>query len=408
MLIPIKTNAPLRRIPRVNHAIIAINVVVYLFTNVLSAISRSELGNWLAAQFALMLPNWEWQQFIGYQFLHDDVWHLFGNMIFLWVFGNSVNAKMGHIPYLLFYLAAGVFAAIGFAATNPGHAMLIGASGAIAGVTTAYLVLYPRTEITVFYWLFILIGTIRIKALLLIGLKIILWDNILAPNIGGGGATVVAYSAHITGYLFGIVICSLLLILRILPRDHFDIVALARQYYRRQRFKATLTDANAEARATYGRVARPVSTATGRPVEVPLAVPVDEITLLRGEISELVSKNDYTTAAQRYEALVTKDPNQCLPRANMLLIANQLMSLNHYPQAAAAYEKFLKAYPTDADALQIKLVLGILFAKYLQQHKAAQPYLQECAVKLTDSDQVRQANHWLDQAKELHRNDVNG
>ena len=169
-----------------------------------------------------------------------------------------------------------------------------------------------------------------------------------------------------------------------------------------------MTDPNAKARATYGRVAQPVSTATGRPVEVPLAVPVDEITLLRAEISELVSKNDYTTAAQRYEVLVTKDPNQCLPRANMLLIANQLMSLNHYPQAAAAYEKFLKAYPTDADALQIKLVLGILFAKYLQQHQAAQPYLRECAATLTDADQVRQANHWLDQAKELHRNNMTG
>lgn len=356
------------------------------------------LGEEFERRFILQPKDLALYQFFSYQFLHGDIWHLLGNMLFLWVFGNSVNSKMGHAAYLLFYLACGVFAGFGFAigGDNP----CLGASGAVAGITTAYLVLFPRTEVTVFYWLWLYIGTMRIRALLLIGLKIILWDNIISPRLSAGREVeTVAYSAHIAGYLFGFVVCCLMLLIRALPRDHYDIVALMKRYRQRQVFRAAMADPNAQARAIFGRVARPVSLPTARPVQAATTpAVVDEITRLRAEISDLLGSRDYAGAAERYAVLVGKDPNQVLPRANMLLLANYLMNADRYPQAAAAYEKFLKAYPTDADAGQIKLVLGILYAKYLQQYEQAQKYLRECTARLTDPEQSRQARHWLDEA----------
>ena len=99
-----------------------------------------------------------WQYFT-YQFLHENWLHILGNMLFLYIFGNNINDRMGHLGYLAFYLAGGVMAGIGHAATA--STPVIGASGAVAAVTGAYLVLLPRSNITLFYFFFI-IGAIEI------------------------------------------------------------------------------------------------------------------------------------------------------------------------------------------------------------------------------------------------------
>lgn len=395
LFLPIRTDSPVRRRPRVNHALIALNVLVYLLVDVFA-----ELAGWSgAASWKRALMLWPLEprlhQFLSYQFLHGDLWHLLGNMLFLWVFGNSVNSKMGNLPYLLFYLASGVFAGVGFAMTS--QMPCLGASGAVAGVTTAFLVLFPRSEVTVFYWLWFYLGTTRIRALLLIGLKVILWDNILAPRLtAGAGVQAVAYSAHIAGYLFGFVLCCLLLLVRALPRDQFDIVGLLRRYYQRRQFQVAMTDANARAQATFGRVARPV-TETGEVLEARPIVVDDEIVRLRGRITEAVAARDYPAAVEAYESLAARDPRQCLPRNNMLLVANQLAAMSKYPQAAAAYERFLKAYPTDPEAAQVKLLLGILFARHLERPGEARAYLEQSMARLRDPDQIQQARHWLEQ-----------
>ncbi|GAG48796.1 unnamed protein product, partial [marine sediment metagenome] len=192
-------------------------------------------------------------QFFTYQFLHADIWHLFGNMLFLWVFGNGVNGKMGDIPYLLFYLAGGVFAAWGHAVVDPEPFRLVGASGSIAAITTAYLALFPRARVTVLVWFFF-IYFFEMSAMIIIGLKIIVWDNIVAPNLGTQGA--VAYQAHLAGYLFGFVAALLLLFFRALPRDQFDILALWKRWNQRRELTAAMSSPAAQARAQYGTVAQ--------------------------------------------------------------------------------------------------------------------------------------------------------
>lgn len=395
IFIPVRTDSPVHRIPWVNHAIIAANVLIYLSTDFLAELHGHGAGEQIKSSLMIDPHNLELWQFFTYQFLHGDVWHLLGNMLFLWVFGNSVNCKMGQISYLMFYLACGVFAGVGFAITSDGPCL--GSSGAIAGVTTAFLVLFPRANVTVFYWLWLYVGTVQIQALLLIGFKVILWDNIISPRLTGGQEYVqVAYAAHIAGYVFGFVWCSLMLLLRALPRDQYDMLAVARRAYQRHQFRATMANPEAAARALYGRVARPIS-ASAAP-EAASDAPHDAISLLRQEIADQLSNRNYAAAAEKYEELVTRDPQQVLSRRQMLDIANQLMTMSRHPQAAATYEKFLKAYPTDVEVQQVKLLLGIIYAKYLNQYDSAQKYLRDCLGRLTHPDQLAQARHWLDAA----------
>jgi membrane associated rhomboid family serine protease len=133
---------------------------------------------------------------ITYQFFHADIGHLLGNMIFLWVFGDDIERALGRARYLVFYLATGVIGGLVFVAYDPHSSIeLIGASGAIAGVVIAYLMLRPCAKITV------LLGIIplRISAYWVVGLFVItqLW------NLGAASKSEVAYWCHFGGMLAG-------------------------------------------------------------------------------------------------------------------------------------------------------------------------------------------------------------
>ncbi|GMV96339.1 MAG: hypothetical protein AMXMBFR83_07050 [Phycisphaerae bacterium] len=224
-MIPISTDTPIRRTPYVNYVLIGLNVVIFLLTG--GAEGADGAGGWrnrLVELGTLEGGDPLLYQFFTYQFLHANWAHIGGNMLFLWTFGNPVNAKMGHGPYLFFYLAGGVFAATGYGFYHDTN--MIGASGAIAAVTTAYLALFPRSHITILYWFFF-IGTFELPSMIMIVFKMILWDNILAPQMTGGISNV-AFGAHLAGYGFGFAASAGMLALRFLPRDQFDIVALGR------------------------------------------------------------------------------------------------------------------------------------------------------------------------------------
>ena len=175
--------------------------------------AREQLRPW-ADTFMLTPAHPYLWQFITYAFLHGGFMHIIGNMFFLYLFGNNVNDEFGNLAYLCFYLAGAVFSAIGHILLNSGSATpILGASGAIAAVTGAYLVLFPKTLITIIYW-FIIIGTIDIPALYFIGLKMIIIDNVIiryTPHV--------AYDAHLAGYAFGIVVSIFLLSTRLI-RGH--------------------------------------------------------------------------------------------------------------------------------------------------------------------------------------------
>ena len=140
-------------------------------------------------------------------FMHGSVMHLLGNMWFLWLFGDNVEDCMGHVRYTLFYLATGIIASLAFVATNAtGEAALtpcLGASGAISGVLGAYLVLHPHRRVSVI----LLRMMVDVPGYVAVGVWF-LFQVVSGLFDSGGGGGGVAYSAHVAGFLTGIVLAK--------------------------------------------------------------------------------------------------------------------------------------------------------------------------------------------------------
>jgi rhomboid family protein len=142
-------------------------------------------------------------------FLHGSWLHLLGNMLFLWVFGNNVEDRLGRVRYLLFYLLCGYAATYGFALADPSSTTtLVGASGAIAGVLGAYLVLFPRARVTSLVP-FLLFFPVWLPAWVVLGSWFVLqWFYAAGASVASGAG--VAYLAHVVGFITGIVLIILL------------------------------------------------------------------------------------------------------------------------------------------------------------------------------------------------------
>lgn len=388
LLVPIRTECSVRHTPLVNVGLICANVAVFFVFELAGSKTGRGFGDHL---LVLDGQSPRLYQLITYQFAHADTWHLLGNMLFLWVFGNGVNAKMGDWPYLLFYIASGMFAGVMFGWQS--HHSLLGASGSIAAVTTAYLVLFPRSRVTVLYMLFF-IGFIEIPAFAMIGLKIVLWDNIVAPKIGNGGGDI-AYGAHLAGYVFGFVVTLAMLLIKAVPRDQYDMLALAKRWNQRRAFAAAMADPQAQAQARYGKVARVASlSATDREK---WERRIDERSELRAKIADRIEADDMPAAMASYEALISGDADQCLPSQQQLAIGRAYYAGQRYPQAAAAFERYLACYATGTEANEVRLLLGIINARDLKQFETARKYLKSALDRATSPTRREQAQRWLDE-----------
>jgi len=143
-------------------------------------------------------------------FLHGGWLHLLGNMVFLWIFGDNVEDAMGHGPFAIFYVISGVVANVVHILANPlSHEPTIGASGAIAGVLGAYLVLYPQARVQLLVWWFIFVRFIWVPAVLFLPVWILIQfmsglASLGVPQTGG-----VAWWAHVGGFASGMVLARL-------------------------------------------------------------------------------------------------------------------------------------------------------------------------------------------------------
>ncbi|MBT3627245.1 MAG: rhomboid family intramembrane serine protease [Rhodospirillaceae bacterium] len=214
-MLPIKDNNPTHITPYVTIALIAVNVVVFLITLALpdggDAQVKFALGaipavifqvKEIAAQDAILPSSVDFLSVITSQFLHAGWWHLIGNMLYLWVFGNNIEDAMGHVRFLIFYLLCGACAALINAGVEPDSIVpTIGASGAVSGVLGAYLLLYPRAKVLVFAFYMLL----PLPAFLVLGL----WIVMQVVNLGGGGESNIAWWAHVGGFAVGMVLVLL-------------------------------------------------------------------------------------------------------------------------------------------------------------------------------------------------------
>jgi membrane associated rhomboid family serine protease len=165
--LPLYDDNPVRRAPLVNYFLIGLSVGAFLWELgqnqhqvlfSLGMIPAVLFGSAHLAPHLRLVPPWA--TVLTSMFLHGGWFHLVGNMLFLWIFGNNVEDTLGHGRYLFLYLASGIAAALVQAASSPAsHVPMIGASGAIAGVLGAYLLLFPRANVHVFIWIVIFFGS---------------------------------------------------------------------------------------------------------------------------------------------------------------------------------------------------------------------------------------------------------
>lgn len=380
VLLPLRTSIYPKRTPYANYLLIAANLVVFLLSMHLAVDPRTgqrvlALRDWTGPFMLIPDHPYIWQ-FVTYAFLHGGLMHILGNMYFLYIFGNNVNDKLGNVGYLCFYLAGSVFSGIGNSLLS--SAPTVGASGAIAAVTGAYLVLFPNTLIDTLYWIVYFIGRVEIRALYLIGFKLIVWDNIIAADPNQN----IAYNAHLAGYGFGILATLLLLAIGLIPKDFNDLWSMLRQWNRRRHFRDTVSEGY-----------DPFSAGGAKPVIArvrPNAEPSEQektILDLRSRISRAMSNRAASEAAQLYQELTKMDDSQIMPRQLQLDIANQLMSEGKWQASARAYEKFLAQYQTYEFAEQVHLMLGLLYGRYLNRPEEALEQLKTAAEHLTDPGQ---------------------
>lgn len=390
MILPIRTNVVLKKPPYMNYIIIAANIAIF----VLSWYPVRTMGGttdalrpWAQA-FQLNPAEPALYQFITYAFLHAGIGHIFGNMFFLYIFGNNVNDKLGHLGYLCFYLAGGIFAGLGHCLIHGSAISLLGASGAVAAVTGAYLVLFPQTLITVVWWLLI-IGTFDLPAFYFIGFKMIVWDNIIERSTHS-----VAYDAHLSGYLFGILSIILMLATGLLQRSAFDMWSMLKRWNQRRQFKQMVND-GFDPFDSIKKVVAKQKELTPQQEQQLL-----EIQQLRDQIASYIDSGDMKSAAEKYIELMHVDSTQVLSRSPLLDISNQLMSMGRWQECAQAYEKFLTNYSSYQYSDQVELMLGVVYARYLKKNDLAAKYLERAKTRLKDPGQKKMCLDELDRLKQ--------
>ena len=138
-------------------------------------------------------------------FMHGGIFHLAGNMLYLWIFGNNIEDKLGHVRFIFFYIFCGITAAYAHAIINPQSLVpMVGASGAISGVLGAYLLLFPRALVHTLVFLGFFVTVVKIPALIVIGFWVIIQfiNGLISTSLIQEGG--VAWFAHIGGFIVGL------------------------------------------------------------------------------------------------------------------------------------------------------------------------------------------------------------
>ena len=215
-MIPVRDNNPSGTFPIVTVSIIAANAFLFVFTYF---ISRSPMRIFKTCS---MVPRYYTDisvvqelgvfrlifSFYSSMFMHDGWLHIISNMWFLWIFGDNIEDRLGHVKYLFFYLLCGTVGGIFFIALNPDSSIpCIGASGAVSGVLGAYMIAFPGARILTLVPVFIIFFFTTLPAFFVLLVWFIL--QILRANTAGGTEGGVAWWAHIGGFICGIILLQI-------------------------------------------------------------------------------------------------------------------------------------------------------------------------------------------------------
>lgn len=264
-------------------------------------------------------------------FLHGGFMHLFGNMLFLWIYGDNVEHRLGRVWYLGAYLATGVAATLFFAVLSPGSMIpMVGASGAISGVLGFYFWWFPKNVVRVLLLFFpFLVRVVEIPARIVLGIYLFM-DNILPMLLAGGdGGGGVAHGAHIGGFVAGVAGAWLL--------DRREVDGTPQEY-------------KAEVRG--------------------LSVP-------RNAVADALGDGDMPAAARAYFALAPREAEVALGPAEALALGAWLAGNGHAQAAVTVYQRLVRHEPRGQSAAQAHVGAGTVLLEQLGQPAMAYQHFTE-------------------------------
>ena len=292
-------------------------------------------------------------------FLHGGFLHLFGNMLFLWIYGDNVEYRLGRVAYLLWYLATGVAATLFFALFASGSTVpLVGASGAISGVLGFYFLWFPRNSVRLFVFLFpFFMNVVAVRARLVLGVYLLL-DNVLPFLISTGGGGGVAHGAHIGGFVAGLA-------------------------------GAWLIDRRAVQSGKAGYTSDVVvDDAPGSMVEAAMR------------------QGDMARAAAAYFALPAEQARRALRTEESLSLADWLAANGHADAALVVYRRHLRDYPTHATAAAAHLGAGLVQLDQLGQVAPAYQHFLDALDLNPDAETAARARAALSQIAALQKYNI--
>jgi membrane associated rhomboid family serine protease len=207
-MIPLRDELRSSTRPYVTYLILAVNVAVFIYETALGRNANDFILRFGAVPQNIFHPSGPAVYFtlISSMFIHAGFMHILGNMLFLWVFSDNVEDRIGHVKYLFFYLACGITGALAHGLTAPNSLVpMVGASGAISGVLGAYILFYPRARVMALIPLGFFMRMTYLPSIVFLGIWFLyqLLLGVLSIGVGGGG---VAYFAHIGGFAAGLLI----------------------------------------------------------------------------------------------------------------------------------------------------------------------------------------------------------
>ncbi len=389
MILPLSDAPNPRGRPVVTYTLIALNVAIYLFltwplsqqaADVRDPLLReyvgvvremappdvtvSELVRGISAydlfvfRYGFRPSAPQWLNLLTSIFLHGGFLHLFGNMLFLWIYGDNVEHRLGRVRYLFWYLFTGVAATLFYALFAWGSKLpLVGASGAISGVLGFYFLWFPRNTVRLFVFLFpIFMNVVEVPARWVLGFYLVI-DNLLpflfAGEQGGGG---VAHGAHLGGFVAGLAIAWF--------GNRREVAATPRDY-----------------RQPAGTPAPSAAESLGRSL----------------------AQGDFSTAARRYFTLSSELSRRVLSPGDSLALARWLGAQGQVEAALTVYRRHLRDYPAGPGRDEAHLGAGLLQLEALRQIAPAYQHFLEALESNPSPAVARQAREALAAIERLQR-----
>ena len=363
MFLPLGDEPNPQGVPYVNYALIAVNVAVYIlislplshaadpqdprvqeYVNAVSeslppGVSPSQVVQRISA-YDLVVFSWGFRSIdpslvtlFTAMFLHGGFMHLFGNMLFLWIYGDNVEHRLGSFKYLFWYLATGVAATVFygmFAGRSP--LPLVGASGAISGVLGFYFIWFPHNKVRVFIFFFpFIMQMMLLRSRLVLGVYLIL-DNIFPFLIsrGGAGGGGVAHGAHIGGFLAGVLVAWI--------AGRREVSSRPEEYRTRR-------------------------------------APVAEAQPIRKKVADAIRGQRFEEAGKLYFELPSNATRSLLTPDDSIALGNWLARNGHGQAALTVYQRHLRDYPTGQGAAEAHAYAGLLQLHVFKEPTAAYQHL---------------------------------